>query len=80
MDIVTANQAYLGAHAIWGNLSNSLLIFAAGFLLVYVGLALPAVWSRRAFRRRAAIEVLKLTLELLRLVLQFLKGDSSSGN
>jgi len=46
---------------------HMLLILAGGaaglILLVYLGIALPAVWSAKADRRRAATAVLRLILD-----------------
>jgi uncharacterized oligopeptide transporter (OPT) family protein len=39
---------------------------AAAFVLVFLGLALPAVWSRKAWRRKAAIDVLHQILGFFR--------------
>ncbi|WP_405839272.1 hypothetical protein [Streptomyces sp. NBC_01518] len=44
------------------------------FLLLYLGVVLPAVWSRRSHRRHAAARVLKLMLDQLLLVLRVLAG------
>ncbi|MFI5066436.1 MAG: hypothetical protein ACHP9Z_21005 [Streptosporangiales bacterium] len=56
---IAAAAAALPAHI--------LLIIAGGTtglaLLVYVGIALPAVWSARPARRRAAAAVLRLILD-----------------
>ncbi|MET9914316.1 hypothetical protein ABZZ74_47750 [Streptomyces sp. NPDC006476] len=35
------------------------------FLLIYLGVALPAVWSRNSQRRKDALAVLKVLLPLL---------------
>jgi hypothetical protein len=35
-------------------------------LLIYVGIALPAVWSAKPARRKAAAEVLRQILSILR--------------
>jgi hypothetical protein len=47
-----------------------LLFFVVGvgvlILLVYAGLALPAVWSAKSSRRRAAAEVLRQILATFR--------------
>jgi hypothetical protein len=47
--------------------AHALLILVAGaaglILLVYIGIALPAVWSARPARRRAAANVLRLILD-----------------
>jgi hypothetical protein len=46
--------------------ANSLLILSGGMaalvLLVYIGIALPAVWSAKAARRKAAAAVLRQVL------------------
>jgi hypothetical protein len=46
---------------------HALLILSGGVaalvLLVYVGIALPAVWSAKSARRKAAAAVLELILE-----------------
>ncbi len=69
---IVIDLTHLSEYAIWSKAPNLLVV--AGSLLLFVGLALPAVWSRKASRRRAAIEVLKLALEFIRLILEFL-GD-----
>lgn len=49
---------------------HTLLIFVAGvgllILLVYAGIALPAVWSAKPARRKAAAAVLRQILAILR--------------
>jgi hypothetical protein len=37
----------------------ALYLPAAAFVMIFLGLALPAVWSRKAWRRKAAIDVLQ---------------------
>lgn len=49
-------------------------LVAAAFCLAFIGLALPAVWSRKAFRRRASLDVLKLILDFLKSILDHLGG------
>ncbi|NEB39135.1 hypothetical protein [Streptomyces sp. SID14515] len=44
------------------------------FLLLYLGVVLPAVWSRRIQRRQAAARVLELLLSQLLLALRALTG------
>ncbi|MFD3517007.1 hypothetical protein [Streptomyces sp. NPDC058657] len=44
------------------------------FLLLYLGVVLPAVWSRRSHRRHAAARILELMLNQLLLVLRVLAG------
>jgi hypothetical protein len=73
MHIFVAERAYLPLHVIQSEAPNLLVAVLAGFLLLFVGLAFPAVWSRKAPRRKAAIEVLKLALEFIWLILEFLK-------
>lgn len=36
------------------------------FLMIYLGVVLPAVWSRRPLRRQAALSVLRETLRAIR--------------
>jgi hypothetical protein len=56
---IAALAATLPAHV--------LLIFGGGiaglFLLVYAGIALPAVWSAKPARRKAAAAILALILD-----------------
>ena len=40
-------------------IQTALYLPAASFVLVFLGLALPAVWSRKAWRRKAAMDVLQ---------------------
>lgn len=40
-------------------IQTALYLPAAAFVLIFLGLALPAVWSRKAWRRKAAIDVLQ---------------------
>ncbi|QOV38676.1 hypothetical protein IM697_10025 [Streptomyces ferrugineus] len=47
-------------------LQAPLLFAALVFLSVYVGVVLPAVWSRRPARRTAALKVLTQLLSALR--------------
>lgn len=44
------------------------------FLLLYLGVVLPAVWSRQSHRRHAAARVLELMLDQLLIVLRVLAG------
>jgi hypothetical protein len=47
--------------------SEVLLAFAGGaFLLIYLGVILPAIWSRKSTRRTAAAAVLAQLLNALR--------------
>jgi len=50
--------------------SHTIVAIAAGLavlaLVICTGVALPAVWSRRATRRQAAADVLRQILGLLR--------------
>jgi hypothetical protein len=50
--------------------TRTLLILATGagmfVLLLYVGIALPAVWSAKPARRKAAAEVLRQILAIFR--------------
>jgi hypothetical protein len=80
MQIFVVDLAYLSVHAIRSEAPNLLVTVVAGFLLLFVGLALPAVWSRKARRRKAALEVLKLVLEFTRLILEFLRSGQSTDN
>jgi hypothetical protein len=80
MHIFIANLAYLSVPAIRSEAPNVLVVAVAGFMLLFVVLALPAVWSRKASRRKAALEVLKLALEFMRLILEFLRGGQSADN
>lgn len=80
MHIIVADLAYYSVHVIRSAAANPLQAVVAGFLLLFVGLALPAVWSRKGFRRKAAIEVLKLALEFMKIILELLRGSSSAGN
>jgi hypothetical protein len=43
---------------------------AAAFVLIFLGLALPAVWSRKAWRRKAAVDVLQ------QILVSFRRGSS----
>jgi hypothetical protein len=62
LGITAAAVAAIPAHV--------LLILAGGaaglILLLYLGIALPAVWSARPARRQAAIAVLRLILDACR--------------
>lgn len=49
------------------HLSQVILTGLAGLvLLIYVGIALPAVWSAKPTRRKAAADVLRQILSILR--------------
>jgi hypothetical protein len=46
---------------------EALLVFAGGaFFLMYLGVILPAIWSRKPTRRSAAAAVLAQVLNVLR--------------
>ncbi|MEU1287968.1 hypothetical protein [Kitasatospora sp. NPDC005856] len=49
-------------------------VVLAVFLLLYLGVVLPAVWSRRSHRRNAAVRVLELLSRHLLVVLRVLAG------
>ncbi|MBD0737645.1 hypothetical protein BGM09_30610 [Streptomyces sp. CBMA29] len=53
-------------------LSSPGVIVLVVFVLLYLGVVLPAVWSRRSHRRQAAMRVLELMLGLF--VLRVLAG------
>lgn len=72
MQIIVADLACLPGH-LQAATPHPLDFLAAGFLLVFVGLVLPAVWSRKSFRRQAAAGVLKIALEFTQVILKFLK-------
>ncbi|ONI53608.1 MULTISPECIES: hypothetical protein [Streptomyces] len=55
-------------------LSSPGVVVLVVFLLLYLGVVLPAVWSRRSQRRHAAARVLELILGQLLLVLGVLAG------
>lgn len=42
----------------WGTLA-----IVACFLLIFASVSLPAIWSSRSFRRKAALDVLRLLLQ-----------------
>ncbi len=43
----------------FAGIQAALCLPTAAFVLIFLGLALPAVWSRKAWRRKAAIDALK---------------------
>ncbi|MER8031553.1 hypothetical protein ABTZ78_21605 [Streptomyces bauhiniae] len=53
-------------------LSSLGVVVLAVFVLLYLGVVLPAVWSRRSHRRHAAAWVLELMFKQLLLVLRLL--------
>ncbi|MFF0742705.1 hypothetical protein ACFYVL_20135 [Streptomyces sp. NPDC004111] len=58
--------------AIAAVLSSQGVVFLIVFLLFYLGVVLPAVWSRRSHRRHAAARILELMLSQLLLALRVL--------
>jgi hypothetical protein len=59
---VVLSRAAIGPH-----LSQPILAgLAVLVLLIYVGIALPAVWSAKSARRKAAADVLRQILDVLR--------------
>ncbi|MEU9529656.1 MULTISPECIES: hypothetical protein [Streptomyces] len=44
----------------------ALALYVLRFLLIYLGVMLPAVWSRRQTRRDAATGLLKEVIDLIR--------------
>jgi hypothetical protein len=65
---MSMNASALGATALAAPLPvHLLLIFSAGVaalvLLIYTGIALPAVWSAKPARRKAAAAVLRQILD-----------------
>ncbi|MEU6927257.1 hypothetical protein [Streptomyces sp. NPDC046631] len=50
-------------------------VFLVVFLLLYLGVVLPAVWSRRSHRRYVAARILELMLSHLLSVLRMLAGS-----
>jgi hypothetical protein len=63
-----AATATIGGTLLVAAIRNPEVVFtvAAVFLLLYVGVILPAVWSAQPARRRAAREVLQRLLDTLR--------------
>ena len=60
-----AAGALLGA-ALASHLFPAVAVGLAGLaLLIFTGIALPAVWSAKAARRKAAADVLRQILEIL---------------
>ncbi|MEV7641089.1 hypothetical protein AB0O32_14230 [Streptomyces rubiginosohelvolus] len=55
-------------------LSSPGVVVLIVFLLLYLGVVLPAVWSRRSQRRHAAARVLELILSQLLLTFRALAG------
>ncbi|MES9505415.1 hypothetical protein ABWJ92_03220 [Streptomyces sp. NPDC000609] len=51
------------------------VVFLVVFVLFYLGVVLPAVWSRRSRRRHAAAQVLELMLSQLLSLLRVLAGS-----
>jgi hypothetical protein len=50
-----------------GSLSNSTsAVYGVALIVIFVGIALPAVWSRKPARRKAAAEVLDSILRFIR--------------
>ena len=50
-----------------GSLSNSTpAVYGVALIVIFIGIALPAVWSRKPARRKAAAEVLDSILRFIR--------------
>ena len=43
-----------------------MILGSAAFVLIFLGVILPSVWSRKPFRRRAAADILQRLLDFLR--------------
>ncbi|MEV6009143.1 hypothetical protein AB0M29_20300 [Streptomyces sp. NPDC051976] len=55
-------------------LSSPGVVVLVVFVLLYLGVVLPAVWSRQSYRRQAATRVLELMFGQLLFVLSVLAG------
>ena len=68
---ITSSLICPARHGMVGSFGTSSVMYliVATFCLTFATIALSAVWSRKAFRPRAALEVLKIALEFLKAIM-----------